>query len=108
MAKEFNWEEISFGIITYVGMAKSNAIMAIREAKEKNYDEALRLLEEAEKEMINAEKMHMDVISEEAGGTKIDFKVLFMHAEDQLLTTQAIMVLAKEMIDMYKQIHGVK
>ncbi|QBQ07435.1 PTS system, cellobiose-specific IIA component [Spiroplasma gladiatoris] len=106
MATELNWEEISMGIITYAGMAKTNAVLAIREAKEKNYTKAEELLKEAHEHIITAEKMHMDVITAECNGEKIEFKVLFMHSEDQMLTTQSMLVLAEEMIEMYKIIHN--
>ncbi|QGS51658.1 PTS lactose/cellobiose transporter subunit IIA [Spiroplasma tabanidicola] len=105
MATDLNWEEISMGIITYAGMAKTNAVLAIREAKEKNYDKASELIKEAHDNIVTAEKMHMDVITAECNGEKIEFKVLFMHAEDQMLTTQSMIVLAEEMIDMYKVIN---
>ncbi|WP_338970162.1 PTS lactose/cellobiose transporter subunit IIA [Spiroplasma endosymbiont of Labia minor] len=102
MSTKFNFEEISFQIIAYAGEAKGLAISAIGEAKKNNFEEAQNLLKKADESMIIAEKTHMDIISAEAAGETIDFKVLFMHAEDQLLTTQSIMLLAKEFIDLYK------
>ncbi|AHI52588.1 PTS lactose/cellobiose transporter subunit IIA [Spiroplasma culicicola] len=106
MSNKINWEEVSMGIITHSGMAKSNAVLAIRAAKEKDFAKAEQLMADAEKEMINAHNAHMDVVVQEAQGIQHDFKVLFMHAEDQMLTTQTLMVLAQEMIEMYKKIHG--
>ncbi len=101
---ELNFEEISFKIITFAGEAKGFAMKAIKLAKEKKFEEAYQNLENAEHSMINAEKSHMDVVSAEASGEKFDFPVLFVHAEDQLLTTQTLMLLAKEFVDLYKKI----
>ncbi|AKU79543.1 PTS lactose/cellobiose transporter subunit IIA [Spiroplasma turonicum] len=100
----FNFEEISFTIIANAGEAKGRAINAIHLAKENKFDEAQEELELAEKAMGIAGHSHMDVISAEAAGEKIQIPVLFMHAEDQLLTTETVILLSKEMIELYKQL----
>ncbi|PPJ44584.1 PTS lactose/cellobiose transporter subunit IIA, partial [Rhizobium sp. KAs_5_22] len=66
--------------------------------------EAEKCLEKSEESMILAERAHMDVVSAEANGKEFRIPVLFMHAEDQLLSTQTIMLMAKEFIDLYKLI----
>ncbi|WP_338971921.1 PTS lactose/cellobiose transporter subunit IIA [Spiroplasma endosymbiont of Panorpa germanica] len=104
MGKTWNFEEISFTIIAFAGEAKGHAMGAIVAAKNGRYEEAENLIEEAEKSILTAEKTHMDIVSAEAGGEKITFPILFIHAEDQLLTTQTIILLAKEFIDVYKKI----
>lgn len=103
-----NWEEISFGIITYAGTAKSDAIMSIQQAKEGNFDVAKEMLKEADESIVEAEKLHIEVIQQEAQGVQHDFKVLFMHAEDQMLTAQMVMELAKEFVDLYKKLKDKK
>lgn len=98
---KIDFEQISFQIIAYAGEAKGHAMNSIFEAKKGNFDLAKTLLEDADRSMILAEKTHMDVISAEAAGEKLSIPVLFMHAEDQLLTTQTIMLMAKEINDIY-------
>lgn len=97
-----NFEEISFKIIAFAGEAKGHAMQAIFYAKEGKFEESLKELEFSDKSMMQAESAHFDVITAEAAGEKLLIPVLFMHAEDQLLTTQTIMILAKEFIDVYK------
>lgn len=99
-----DFEQISFQIIAYAGEAKGHAINAIQKAKNQEFTAAFALLEDAEISMTQAEKTHMDVISAEANGEKFQIPVLFMHAEDQLLTTQTIMLLAKEFIDLHQKL----
>ncbi|WP_146637885.1 PTS lactose/cellobiose transporter subunit IIA [Spiroplasma clarkii] len=89
-------------IISYAGMAKSNAVLAIGEAENGAFEKADSLLKEADEMMIVAEKAHMDIIVQEAQGVQHDFKVLFMHAEDQMLTTQTLMILVQKFINLYK------
>lgn len=102
--KKINWELISMEIISNVGYAKSNVIIAIQEAKEGNFNKALLLIDEAEEKMIIAEQAHMDVIVQEAKGTKHPFSVLFIHAEDQMLTTQMLILIGKELIEIHTKL----
>ncbi|ASP28070.1 PTS system, cellobiose-specific IIA component [Spiroplasma corruscae] len=97
-----NFEEISFTIIANAGEAKGRAINAIRLAREGKFEEAKVELDLSEKSMGIAGHSHLDVISAEASGKKIQIPVLFMHAEDQLLTTETVILLAKEMVELYK------
>ena len=101
--KDLNWEDISFRMITEAGSAKSSAMEALYAAKEGDYEEATKKMAQANKEIGDASHIHMDVITKEAQGEQLDFKVLFMHAEDQLLSTQTLILLVGEMIDMYKK-----
>ncbi|AHF60559.1 hypothetical protein P344_00535 [Spiroplasma mirum ATCC 29335] len=102
--KQINFEEISFGIITFAGMAKSIGIMAIKSAKEGKISEAWGLITEAEQNLVEAEKTHIDVIKQEAQGVKHQISVLFMHAEDQMMTSQMVVELAKEFINLYEKL----
>lgn len=97
-----NWELVSMEIIANVGYAKSNAIMAIDLAKKSKFNEASKLIEEANEKMVIAERQHMDIIVAEAQGVQHPFKVLFIHAEDQMLTTQVLIKLSEEFIEIYK------
>lgn len=101
---KINWEEISFGIITKAGSAKSSAMEAIFDAKANKLEEAAEKMKLANEEIAQASHLHFDVIAQESQGVQLEFKVLFMHAEDQLLTTQTLILLAQEIIDLHKLI----
>lgn len=69
-------EYICFQLIANSGAAKSSFIEAIQLAKAGNLKEAT--------------------------GEKIGFSLLFMHAEDQMASTEIIQLLSKEFIDLYQ------
>lgn len=94
-------ELISFEIISNVGMAKSLAIEAIREARKENYEIAKNNLVECNNFMLKAHHSHSSLIQREANGEKVDFSLILMHAEDQMLSAETIITLANEMIEMY-------
>lgn len=97
-------ELIAFEIISNVGMAKSLAIEGIREVREGNYEEAKKKLEECKTFMLEAHHAHADLIQKEVNGEKVEFSLLLMHAEDQMLSSETTITLANEIIEMYKEL----
>ena len=86
-------ELICFQIISNVGGARSCFINAIQEAKEGRFDEAEKMMDEGDQ-----------LFQQEAGGEKIDFALLLLHAEDQLMSAEGFKILAAEFIDVYKRL----
>lgn len=96
-------EQNSMMIITFAGMAKSNALEAIDAADEgKDYK---ALLEEAQNNLKLASDEHFKVLSASAE-EDIKINVLFLHAEDQMLNAETTFQLAKKMIRMHEKING--
>ncbi len=103
---------IAFHIIAFAGEAKSLGVEAIQAAKESKFDIAEEKLKEARKKYGDAAHKHLSLIQKEAKGEQIEFMLIFMHAEDILLTTESFLLLAKEHIeiqrkfnDVYKKLH---
>lgn len=101
---KINFEEISFQMVALAGEAKSKALEALMIAKDGNFKRAEKLLLEAEQVSNEASHAHMDVVVEEANGIKHPFSALFVHAEDQMMNTQTILLLVGEMIELYKKV----
>lgn len=97
-------ELIAFEIISNVGMAKSLAIEALRAVLSGNYEECNKKLEEASEYLIKGHHAHTSLIQKEASGEKIEFSLIIMHAEDQMIAAETIKSLVEEMIDMYKEL----
>ena len=96
--------EVAFQIITYAGEAKSEAMLAIYEAKAKNFDQAEQKIKLANEAINQASHQHFELIQAEAQGSKIEIPLLLMHAEDQLLSTQSVILLAEEIIRLHQKI----
>ena len=97
-------ELISFQIISAVGTARSCYIEAIREAKAGNFETAENLIEEGKQIFVEGHHAHTQLIQQEAGGEKVEFALLLIHAEDQLMSAETFGILAEEFVDMYKMI----
>jgi len=100
-------ETICMQIISNAGTARSLIIEALQEAREGNFLEGEAKMDEANKFFVEAHKSHGQLLQKEAGGEKVPFSLLFMHAEDQLMSTETIKHLSKEMFSMHKKMEGI-
>ncbi len=109
MSKKFTLEDLSqvaFKIITSAGEAKSEAMMAIYDAKAGKFEDAKEKMKKANENINIASEAHFELIQAEAQGNEINVPLILLHAEDQLLCTQTIILLAEEFIDLHKKIAG--
>ena len=97
-------ELVAFEIISNVGMAKSLAMEAIREAREGNFEEAEKKVDEAKGFLLEGHHAHSGLIQNEANGKKLEFSLIIMHAEDQRMSAETIKDIAIELIEMNKEI----
>lgn len=95
-------EQISFQLILHSGNARSNIIQSIRAYKDGRTDESGTFLTKAEEELRKAHDIHFQMIQKEAGGAKTDVSLLFMHAEDHLMSALSMKELVKEMLDLFQ------
>lgn len=98
-------ELIAFEIISNVGMAKSLAVEALRDAREGKYEDAEAKLNEASECLVKGHHAHTSLIQKEAAGEKVEFSLIIMHAEDQMMAAETIKCLAEEMIGMFRQLN---
>ena len=97
-------EEYAFKIIANVGTAKSMYMQALNEAKQNNFEKAQELLDQGKEIFLEGHKAHAEILAKSAGADEIQMNLILAHAEDQLLSTETIEIMVKEMIELYKKI----
>lgn len=97
-------EKICFQLISNSGGAKSSYIEAIQFAKQGDFEEALNKVEEAKEYFNQAHQVHSELIQKEAMGEGVEFSLLFMHAEDQMASTELAQLLSQELIALYQKL----
>lgn len=97
-------ELILFNIIASVGSARSSYIEAIQCAKENKFDEADAKILEGDTMFQEGHKAHASLIAKEASGEAVEFSLLLVHAEDQLMSAEAFKILSQEFISVYQRI----
>lgn len=100
--------QVAFDLILKAGNAKSSAMMAIDMAKEFDFVNAKKHLEEAENEMREAHGIQIGMIQEEAKGNSVDVNIILVHAQDHM--TMGIMAkeIAEQFVDLYETIQELK
>jgi cellobiose PTS system EIIA component len=97
-------EEIIFTIILHAGNARAEAYEALRAAQAGEFDKAAEHLRQAEEEVSAAHRVQADMIQQEAQGNKVEITLLFVHAQDHLMTALSEKNLIENMVEMHKTI----
>ncbi len=99
--------EISMEIIMYAGVAKSLMVEALNLAQESEYKEIDKMMAEADENLTEANKTHFKALQLDAEG-KMTIDVLFIHAEDQFISTQMFFSTTSALIALHKKVDKVK
>lgn len=97
-------ESIIFELISRGGTAKGMAYEALVAAENGNYEEAENLLKQADEELLAIHNVQTALIQSEAAGEKNEVSILFVHAQDHLMTAIEAKNLIECMIKMHKKI----
>lgn len=98
------WEQTLFTLILHSGEARAKAKEAAELAREGEWEDAARLMEEAEDEQLQAHKVSAKIVKMEAGGQQVDFSVLLVHALDLLILAWIEIDHVRETIDLMKRL----
>lgn len=99
-----NMELIIFDIINYGGTAKALAYEALDAAEKGDFETAEQLLKESDENLVHAHKIQTQLIQEEAAGKKHEVSVLFVHAQDHLMTAMEARTLIDYLIKLNKKL----
>lgn len=105
---EDSMEMIVFDIINNGGTAKGLIYEAIESAEAGDFEQAEKLLAEADEYLVDAHKVQTDLIHDEANGIHHDIGVLFVHAQDHLMTCLEVRSLAENLIRMNKRLYALE
>ena len=92
-------------IIINAGDCKNHAYMALGKVNEGKYDEADEEMKLANEALSKAHDSQTEMLQKEAAGEKIDFSILFVHAQDHLMTAMSEKTLIQEIIELRKSIN---
>lgn len=96
-------ELISFEIISNVGGAKSCYMEAMQDAKKGDIEGAREKIDEGDKLFVHGHHAHYKLVQEEASGSPVNASLLLIHAEDQMMSTETLKLVALEFIDLYEK-----
>ncbi|MEH6938104.1 PTS lactose/cellobiose transporter subunit IIA [Bacillus sp. JJ664] len=97
---------LSFQLILHSGNARSFAMEAIYDAKDLHFELAQEKLSEADREFSQAHHFQTQLIQAEAGGEDFDIPIILIHAQDHLMTAMTLKDLAREIVDLRKDMNS--
>lgn len=97
-------ERVIMELVVNSGNARSMAMESISLAKKSKFGEAEQRLESARTEILKAHEFQTKLVSKEAGGEPVQTSLIMCHGQDHLMTAMVVIDLAKEFIDIYRQI----
>ena len=92
--------EVAMNIILHAGDAKNKIKDALSATKEFDFDEAKRILKDANEDIRQAHAHQVKVIQNEASGDYYEASLLFNHAQDTLMTIMSEERLAVEIVEL--------
>ncbi|GEN88458.1 PTS lactose/cellobiose transporter subunit IIA [Oceanobacillus sp. FSL W8-0428] len=97
---------ISMQVILHAGNARELVFQAVNKASEAKFEEADRLIKEANDEVGTAHQAQTNMLQKEAEGIDIPYSPLFGHAQDTLMTVKTEINMMQEIIKLYKELKG--
>lgn len=97
-------EILIMNLIVDAGSARSASMQSIAMAKEGRFDEAKKMLEEANESLLKVHHLQTGLIQKEAGGERTELSLLMVHAQDHLMTAMLARDLASEFVALYESI----
>jgi PTS system cellobiose-specific IIA component len=101
-------EELELAIMNIIinaGDCKNHAYMALNSVNEGNYEEAEKEMELANDALAKAHEGQTMFLHKEANGEKVDISVLFVHAQDHLMTAITEKNLIEQIMELRKIIN---
>lgn len=96
---------ICFKMISNLGAARSSFMEAIKEAKAYRFEEARNLMKEGNEYYQKGHDVHFELLTKESTGEQSTLTLLLMHAEDQLMSSEVIQLMAQESIHTYEKFY---
>ena len=104
-----SYENIIVELIVKGGDARSNALLAIRAAREEDFAKAEKLIQECNRLLVEAHEIQTDMIQEELNAEeKRAVDLLMVHGQDHLMNAMTVRDLAVEIIELCKMRHADK
>ena len=94
---------LGFEIVAYAGDARSKLLEALNAAQKGEFEQAEKLVKEAEECLVGAHNSQTDILAKEAAGEDLEMSFIMIHGQDHLMTTILLKELMKHLIELYKR-----
>lgn len=98
--------EAAMAVIVSAGEARDRCLEALRHARQGEFEAAEESMKAARENIIEAHNGQTEVIQAEMRGEETQISLLFIHAQDTIMTITSEINMATEMLEMYRLLYG--
>lgn len=102
-ATDDEFEEIIMGLIINSGQARSIAYAALQKAKQGDFAQAKKMMEQSRTALNEAHKIQTRLIGDDQGLGKTKVSLVLVHAQDHLMTSMLARELVTELIELHEK-----
>lgn len=88
-------------IILHAGDAREKTMEALKALEVFNIEEAKKLLEQANDDMIKAYQVQTDALQAESRGEDLEYSILFSHAQDTCMCASSELNVALHLVELF-------
>ena len=103
-ATDDEFEEIIMGLIINSGQARSISYAALKKAKQGDFAQAKKMMEQSRVALNEAHKIQTRLIGDDQGLGKTKVSLVLVHAQDHLMTSMLARELVTELIELHEKI----
>lgn len=108
--EEFDINQVAMTVILNAGNARENIDTALAMMANFNFAEASEQLQLAESQLLKAHNAQTNVIQRQADGENMEYSLLFVHAQDTMMTINTELRMSRKMqpifVALYEQMKG--
>ncbi|HGM6603868.1 TPA: PTS lactose/cellobiose transporter subunit IIA [Serratia marcescens] len=97
------FESTIMELLVFSGSARSNALMALRQARAGDFAAAAKHMVESKEWVKKAHLIQTELIGLDEGCGKLAINLITVHAQDHLMNAMVIQDLADDMIELYRR-----
>lgn len=95
--------EVSMQIILHAGDARNCLKESVDLIKKSDFDGARAKIDEAKKNLTLAHKSQTKVMQDEINGVEIEHSILFIHAQDTLMTIFSEQIMTSNLLELFEE-----
>ena len=94
---------VGFEIVAYSGDARSTLLSLLKEMRAGNFEHVEEKLKEADENINLAHQSQTKILQQEARGEDMEMGFIFIHGQDQLMTTILLRDIVDDFINLYEE-----
>lgn len=103
--KQIDINVVAMEVILNAGNGREDIDLALKEMEQFHFEKAESLLKQAEDKIVKAHIAQTKVIQSQVSGEALDYSLLFIHAQDTIMTVNTELRMTQNMLPIFKALY---